>query len=423
MMKKTIRVKTEQRTQLVEFLVAKRVKYLAYLKDLHSNDGGLWMNTLFFNRAYLGRYFGVASDCLACGSGSAEEAETAGIVRIPLDSTYELDDPAAAATTPATAAAAYQRDARAPAAGGEYAYVSLDRLPNPASSGRDSSIAEWQHRHLPCYVALSLSLSDLLQVPVSGEEFIEALHHLVLEVEAAFASGLAARALAQRNLKSFRQHMSPALTEALRGGAGDSDADAAMAAVARGGSANGGCDANPNASLSLGFSATAAAATGSEQQQQQAKFFFLQDRHLAFTAGSPGYDVVMPALFSLLIFAYRRLCDYDLTGRADCVKRILSIDKRVEKLVLGRLGKELERAATLRLVREAYILSTRGLFADLVGDEGGADFVNDIVAASLAVPSGRSAGSTAGGVGRGAGAAGDEDEDSSSDSDGAAEEA
>lgn len=406
MMKKTTKIKPEERTPLVEFLVTKRVKYLEYLKDIHSDEGGLWMNTIYVSRQYLGRYFGVPADCLAQNvagaGGAAAEPETAGLVRIPLDTNYEPGGKRSFDTGAPSSAAGTDDE--------EYTYVPLDKLPNPASVGRDSSISEWHKRYLPGYVALAMALSDLLLVPVSGEEFLECVYHLLLEVDVAFGGSVAAKALAQRSLRTLRMHPSQALTAALTAsvdeGTGDAGAEGLLAALD-----------SPTPGLANQSGAAAAANTASSEQF---KYIFLQSRHLAYTAGAPAYDTVMPALFSSLIFAYRRLCDYELTSREDCVKRILSIDKHLEKLVFSRVGKELEKAAKLKLVREAYLLSPRGLFTEVGGGEAEADFINDIVAAAAQKSETQQKGGAAAAPGA-AGGDGDEVGDSSAESDDAAD--
>ena len=71
----------------------------------------------------------------------------------------------------------------------------------------------------------------------------------------------------------------------------------------------------------------------------------------------------------------------------ECVKRILSIDKRLERLFFKHITHEIDKIANYKLLREAYILSTGALFAELGGvgrggsasGLGGADFVSDLL--------------------------------------------
>lgn len=388
-MKRTTRIPVEERTALIEFLVAKRVKYLQYLRDIHSDEGGLWMNTVYVNRSYLGKYFGVPGDCLlpgggvgSAGDGSAvvAESETAGFVRIPLDTAHPFGG------APTAVSAAATGGTPTLSAEDEHTYVPLDKLPHPASIGRDSSINEWHRRFLPGYTAFAMALSDLLLMPVSGEEFLECFYHVLLEVEVALSGGIATKALAQRSLKTLRQHLSPAMTAALSAASEESGSGSGGGGAGGGGGGDAGCTSplaaveSPTSSLAgTPFGASAAANSTSSDQL---KLVFVQSPHLSFTGGTPSYDVVMPALFSTMIFAYRRLCDYELTNREDCVKRILSIDKRIERILFARLGKELEKAAKLKLIREAYVLSSRGLFSEIAGGEAAVDFINDIIAAA-----------------------------------------
>ena len=63
MLKKTLKVKgVEGRTALTEFAVNKRVKFLEYLTELHSEEGALWMNTVQLNLADIGRQIGLRAE-------------------------------------------------------------------------------------------------------------------------------------------------------------------------------------------------------------------------------------------------------------------------------------------------------------------------------------------------------------------------
>lgn len=328
MLRKSFKVKTHDgRTDMIEFLVNKRVKFLEFLLDLHSEDGALWMNAIHMNRESIGSYFGISSDCL-----QSAERQTPGIACIPLDCTYDT--------------AAVSTDA--------YTYVSLDKLPRT-----NTAASEWQKRLLLLYTAVAMSTADLLQVPISGDEFIESLYDLLLEADVAFASGAASKTLAQHNLRSCRQHMSDALSNALSGTSGE----------------------DPEASPLL--SRSPESSTEKHADPSQSKFFFLQTEPHNYTAAPPSYDAVLPAFCSVLIIAYRKLCDLELTRQEECVKRIFSIDRRIQKMFIHPVGKALGKAAHLKFVREAYILSTNGLFSELGAEADEANFINDIIAAQV----------------------------------------
>ncbi|KPI85341.1 hypothetical protein ABL78_5596 [Leptomonas seymouri] len=380
MLKKALKVKgVEGRTALVEFTVNKRVKFLEYLMELHSEEGALWMNTVHLNLSEIGRYFNVAEACLP---PDRPEYREAGIVRLPAErraaralssvgaasspgsSAGEhspLPDAAAAVVAPASAGTGGSADDSS----SDFLLISVANAP-AAIQQRSGSASDWARTYLPCYAALAVSLSEVLLIPISGEDFVECFYGLLMELEVAYAGGPATKALAQRNVKSFRQHLSPNLKSLL---------EAATAAEVG--------DAAP-------FSSAAPAATSTAPADIDAlvKYLFLTPGHLEYAAASPSYDAIIPALCSVLMFAYRKLCDYEIMKDEECVRRALSVDKRLERLFFTHITHELDKVARYKLLREAYILSTGALFAELggVGRGGtasglgnGADFVSNLL--------------------------------------------
>ncbi|KAG5488154.1 hypothetical protein LSCM4_08131 [Leishmania orientalis] len=357
MLKKVLKIKgVEGRTALVEFAVNKRVKYLEYLKELHSEEGALWMNTVHLDLHEIGKYFNIDDACLPTDrdSGSKE-----GLIHLPAELPVEM----AATATGALASSSSHASAESGGAGVGFITVSIANAP-AAIQQRSSSAADWARYYLPCYAALAISLSEILLIPIGGEEFVECFYGVLLELEVAYATGAASKALAQRNLRQFRQRVSAGLKSLLQT---STDVEAR--------------DATPTSPL----------ATPSSEHDVQIKYLFLDQRHLEYTAASPSYDAVIPALCSVLMFAYRKLCDYELMREEECVRRILSIDKRLERLFFGHVSHELDKIANHKLLREAYILSPGALFADLVqasgpsgacspvAINGGADFVADLL--------------------------------------------
>ena len=379
MLKKTLKVKgVEGRTALTEFAVNKRVKFLEYLTELHSEEGALWMNTVQLNLADIGRYFNIAETCLP---SDRLEGGRPGMIQLPVERLGRGSFGAADVTSPknsssgevspspekgasgtastnATPAAGFTSGA-----GDEYVSISVAKAP-AAIQQRSGSASDWTRNYLPCYTALAISLSEILLIPIGGDDFVECFYGLLVELEVAYAGGPATKALAQRSLKSFRQHVSPNLKSLLQTAV---DVEA-------------GTDAAAPASPVV---ATAASA----DIDAQIKYLFLNQHHLEYTAASPSYDAVIPALCSVLMFAYRKLCDYELMKDEECVKRILSIDKRLERLFFKHITHEIDKIANYKLLREAYILSTGALFAELGGvgrggsasGLGGADFVSDLL--------------------------------------------
>ncbi|CAM41408.1 conserved hypothetical protein [Leishmania braziliensis MHOM/BR/75/M2904] len=357
MLKKVLKIKgVEGRTALVEFAVNKRVKYLEYLKELHSEEGSLWMNTVHLDLYEIGKYFNVADACLPADRGGVSKA---GLIRLPAEKPVAV----AASTTGARPSLSSNASADPNVAEADFITVSIANAP-AAIQQRSSSAEDWARYYLPCYVALAISLSEILLVPIGGEEFVECFYGLLLELEVAYASGAASKALAQRNLRQFRQHVSRGLKSLLQT---STDAEAR--------------DGVP----------TLPVTTTSSDLDAQVKYIFLNQRHLEYTAASPSYDAVIPALCSVLMFAYRKLCDYELMREEECVRRILSIDKRLERLFFAHVSHEVDKIANHKLLREAYLLSTGALFADLLAESahrgassdaaigGGADFVTDLL--------------------------------------------
>jgi hypothetical protein len=375
MLKKALKIKgVEGRTALTEFAVNKRVKFLEYLTELHSEEGALWMNTVQLNLSDIGRYFNIAEACLP---PDRPEYSKAGVIQLPVERSAGASSrnasigeqgplPESASATPIYTTSA---TASAPVPTPSYSctssdYLSISIANAPAAiQQRSGTASDWTRYYLPCYAALAISLSEILLIPIGGDDFVECFYGLLVELEVAYAGGPASKALAQRNLRYFRQHLSPSLKALLQ---------TAMDAEVS--------EAPP--------SSPAAAAASSADIDAQIKYLFLSQRHLEYTAASPSYDAVIPALCSVLMFAYRKLCDYELMKDEECVKRILSIDKRLERLFFKHITHELDKIANYKLLREAYILSPGALFAELngVGRGGSAgslgevnDFVSDLL--------------------------------------------
>ncbi|KAG5487909.1 hypothetical protein LSCM1_08224 [Leishmania martiniquensis] len=356
MLKRVLKIKgLEGRTALVEFTVNKRVKYLEYLKELHSEEGTLWMNTVHLNLHEIGKYFNIADACLPMDHDGVSKER---LIHLPA----ELPVAMAGATGPLAPSSS---NALAELSGREADFITVSIANAPAAiQQRSSSAMEWARYYLPCYAALAISLSEILLIPIGGDEFVECFYGLLLELEAAYATGTASKALAQRNLRQFRQHVSSGLKSLLQT---STDTEA------------------PNATL------TSPLVTPSSDHDAQIKYIFLDQRHLEYAAATPSYDAVIPALCSILMFAYRKLCDYELIREDECVRRILSIDKRIERIFFAHVNHELDKIANYKLLREAYILSTGALFSDLVSTSepsgassavainGGADFVSDLL--------------------------------------------
>ncbi|GET85440.1 hypothetical protein, conserved [Leishmania tarentolae] len=357
MLKKVLKIKgVEGRTALVEFAVNKRVKFLEYLKELHSEEGSLWMNTVHLDIHEIGKYFNIDDACLPTDrDGTSRE----GLIQLRAEP--EVRTTANATATLTSSSSSVVAEPGAP--GNDFINVFIANAP-AAIRQRSSSAADWARYYLPCYAALAISLSEILVIPISGDAFVECFYGLLLETEVAYAGGAASKALAQLSLRQFRQHVSPGLKSFLQ--------------------------TSTDAETPVSTPVSPVAATSSDLDAQ-IKYVFLSEQHLEYTTAPPSYDAVIPALCSVLMCAYRKLCDYELLRDEECVRRILSIDKRLERLFFAHVNHEVGKIAKQKLLREAYLLSTGALFADLVdasgrsaasgvsGADGAADFVSDLL--------------------------------------------
>lgn len=63
------------------------------------------------------------------------------------------------------------------------------------------------------------------------------------------------------------------------------------------------------------------------------RYLFLKHHqpHLCYSHITCSHDMLIPALCELLIFVYRRMCDYEVMNDTTMVKRIVSCDKKIIK--------------------------------------------------------------------------------------------
>ncbi|EPY41386.1 hypothetical protein AGDE_02538 [Angomonas deanei] len=309
------------------------------------------MNTVRLNQSSIGQYFGVSEMCINNSHYKASTDATATDTNVSNFS--EMSIP-------------LEEGGRV--SGNQSLNISFNKLPQLSSAE-----STWKSRYLPCYAALALSLSDLLMVAMNGEELLECLMGLLLEVEVAYAGGTATRAIAQRTLKQFRHGMSDSLKQQMYtvSNRGTVMADDYQYGAAR--------DNNPSFTSPAANVGRTEAGGGSplvkdgkadakekdSSDGESVKFIFLSTQHLRYQSGSPSYDVVVPSLCAVLTTTYRRLCDYELFQSPTLTKSVLTIDKKLRKLVLEKLCHEYARISRQRYIREALVLSPTGLFAEV----------------------------------------------------------
>lgn len=280
--KKTYKVKgARERTTLIEFMVTKRTKFLEYLKELHTVNGAFWMNVIQLNIFDLSEHFKVSENCLR--------------FKFFHDSNIPGSDERLNCSN------------------------SLTSEENGFSHDNGKSSETWSSRYLPLLSLLSMSLSDILSAPLTGDQFVDCVYGVLLELEVAFAGGSATRAMALHNLNTFRET----------------------------------------------FSCKVGVVSGNlteEKLEFKSKYIMMRKESDSYIPSPVSYDAIISPLCTILSFTYQKLCDYDQIHNFEIAKRVISIDKRLEKMFFSRITEEIEKIAHKKLLRESLLLSTEGLF-------------------------------------------------------------
>lgn len=77
----------------------------------------------------------------------------------------------------------------------------------------------------------------------------------------------------------------------------------------------------------------------------------------------PSYDALLPSLCAVLASVYQKFCDYDHLHDTEVIRRVVLIDKKLNKIFFSPLTVELEAAAHGKLWSEATLLTWDGLFS------------------------------------------------------------
>lgn len=299
-MKKSYKVKgVRERTTLIEFMVTKRTKFLDYLKELHTVNGAFWMNVIHLNIFDLSEHFRVSGDCLKFNylfESSSSSCNVSCLTTSSLTLTKE------------------------------------DRAANEPTA--DFCNDTWLSRYLPSLSILCMSLSDFLSAPLAGDEFVECVYGVLLELEVAFAGGSATRAMALHNLNAFRENFSSKIARIMNIRRRENQIDV----------------------------------SAENKVEFKAKYIFMRKGSEAYIPTPVSYDAIISPLCTVLSFTYRKLCDYDQIHNPDIAKRVISIDKRLEKLFFARITDEIEKVAHSKLIRESLLLSTEGFFMGFAED-------------------------------------------------------
>lgn len=308
--KKTFKVKgVRERITLMEFMVKKRTKFLDYLKELHSVNGAFWMNVVQINIFDISKHFRVSDDCMRQSNPNND----------PVNSCPRHENEDDRPSSPRTTS------------------LPREQSGSLAEASPDSVVCseDFFSRYLPALAALGVSLSEILLAPLSAKEFVDCIYGLLLEVEVAYAGGSTTRAIALHNLNSFREtYVFPQSEQAGESGGFSS----------------------------LGQHDSLPPLTSTESNEIIAKYIFLKKETDDYMAAPVSYDTVISPLCTILALTYRKLFDFEEMANAEVVKRVIAIDKKLEKIFFTRITDEIEVIARKKLFNESLVL-TNELFS------------------------------------------------------------
>lgn len=310
----------------------KRVRTLEYLRTLHSREDILWLNTIRLGRSDIAEYFGMDRS-VADPTAKVAKAKKVVIRHVRTESTCS-----GSAASGAMGNSSFTNLEGGSGGASEAVSASADTVTTVPLRTIDglqrTASAAWLDEYLPKYYTFGVALSELLLVPMSGPEFVDAVFQIFLEMDVHFASGTTARVLAGRALKNHRW----ARAQALQVSATDAD------------------------KTDSGSSSIAAVVS--------AKPHFLNESLLRHAVISPSYDLVVPSLCTTIIFAYRRMCDFDAIEDTTTVQQIILVDKRIKRFFLGNITKELNQLAKMRTLQQAFVLTDHLFGAFSQADDG-----------------------------------------------------
>lgn len=293
------------RNRLLEYIVDKRTRSLDYLRVLHTTGDALWMNSVRLTREDLAQYF----HCQEGGVGSCVEVTLQTTHAPPAVSLVASSSSTPPPVSPPSPALSHSTPGKA-----QVRKVAQRRQGVTAP-------AEWVQQHCKQWFVIGYSLGALVQLPISGLEFLDCVMEMLLEFDVYFASNAARRALAQRALKKDREDRGLKHNEELQ-------------------------------SISnLGG------------------YIFLQMPPNSDSL-EPSYEVLVPPLCSALQFAYRKLCDYEICHSDATFKKLLNVDRQLKHVFFGAISKQLAKLAETKLQQQQEWI-TESLFAAFSHAESG----------------------------------------------------
>lgn len=334
---------------LVEHLVDKRCRCLEYFRQLHTREDVLWMNTVRLGKSDICEYFHVDSSILDVRRRNTTNPKLSSNqprVTIRHTRTESSQQPHDAASTSAGGPRSHSRSnssSMLQSAANTHEVITSTSLPLQHIDGFSKQVSKsWVEEYLPKYFVLGVTLSELLLVPVSGSDFVDAVFQLFLELDVVFASGSTAKAIAGRTLKNHRWARAQRLGQSNADAATPKDADAVEGPI--------GVGSSPRVVIT-------------------AKPLYINEQAVQYQAPLPSYDILIPSLCTTVIFAYRRMCDFDAIEDEEAVRQILSIDKKFKRLFFGNLSKEIQKLARLRMLQQALVVTDHVLGAYSQADD------------------------------------------------------
>ena len=264
------------RNKLLEFLVDKRCRSLDYLRTLHAGEA-LWMNSIYLTPTDLAMYFSTAT--AADGMMPPGDSPSSSHAHVRQTSTLRVGT---------------------------------------------TCTKDWLEYHCREWLILGHSLGSLVQLSLSGVEFLDVITELLLELAVHTSTNAASRALASRALKKDRE--------------------------------------------SRGLKHH----VGIQTITQLGGYTYLCIPQQVAQGSDmiPSYGVVVPPLCSILQFTYRKLCDYDICASESDFKKLLAVDRRLKDIFFGSISKELSKLAQIKLHQQRSWISDNLMAAFSQGETG-----------------------------------------------------
>ncbi|CCW62896.1 unnamed protein product [Phytomonas sp. EM1] len=208
-----------------------------------------------------------------------------------------------------------------------------------------SQEAGWQPRYLPSFAAFTAGLAGLLSTAGSVQGLLDRVEGLLSELRLALTGRREEEneGVERDDLSSTRLFIATVSSAegGGRGGGGRSDASDSPLTF----------EVNPIAAPGA-FNGSLAASS-------------LKVGELNPAMGTLSYIEIIPELCSTLMMLYKRICDFSLGSEEAELRRVILMDKCIQKMVLKRLMRELQNVARHKLEEEMNQLLSGSLYGEL----------------------------------------------------------